>query len=383
VSDWEGVGVLHVSQPVDGGVARVVSQLVADQVARGWDVTVACPVDVEAPLGEFLARETREHGATHHEWSAERKPGPQTAAEIRGLARIVAALRPDVVHLHSSKAGLVGRLAVRGQTPTIFQPHAWSFLALGLIAGSVAARWERLATRWCDVILCVSEGERRLGTAAGIRAEWCVIPNGIDLARAPSASELETMRRDVRERFGLGIVPLVVCVGRLSRQKGQDVLLDAWPAVRARTPEARLILVGTGPERQALERRAPAGVLFAGEAADVEEWLAAADVVAVPSRWEGMSLSMLEAMARGCSVVSTDVAGAEALPSGQSAVVPPGDARAFAEALSARLLDPTLREAEGRLNRAAVEATHDLLRTTAETAALYVELAERRARKAQ
>ena len=115
--------VLHVAQPVDGGVAGVAIALAVDQHQRGWDVSVACP-----SLG-LLPDLVRKNDVPLHEWSATRSPGLATLGEVRSLVRTLRAVQPDVVHLHGSKAGLAGRLAVRGRIPTIFQPHLWSFQA--------------------------------------------------------------------------------------------------------------------------------------------------------------------------------------------------------------------------------------------------------------
>jgi glycosyltransferase involved in cell wall biosynthesis len=120
-------------------------------------------------------------------------------------------------------------------------------------------------------------------------------------------------------------------------------------------------------------------VIFAGNRSDVDEWLAAADVVALPSRWEGMSLAMLEAMARARSVVASNVSGAwDALGSDAGAIVPAEDARALGAALTERLLDRARAEAEGRAGRAQVEARYDLRQTTTAIANLYLELRQSR-----
>ena len=363
--------VLHVAQPTEGGVARSVSLLAADQVARGWRVTVACPVEGD------LASAARAAGAQHEPWQATRSPGPSVVGETARLASIIREGRPDLVHLHSSKAGLVGRLVLRGRRPTIFQPRAWSFYVGGAMAGA-ALRWERLAARYCDAVVCVSEREREIGERAGVRARFVVVPNGVDLGVFPEATEQD--RRDARARLGLPEGGLVVCVGRLSQQKGQDLLLEAWPAVAARVPDARLVLVGDGPERQKLLAREVQGVMLAGVRDDVPDWLAAADVVALPSRWEGMALTILEAMSRGRSVVATDVAGSrEALTDGGGVVVPVEDVAALEAALVTRLLNPELAAEEGRVGRAAAERHHDVRHTAAAISEVYEDVLERRA----
>ncbi|MEA2404148.1 MAG: hypothetical protein QOE08_795, partial [Thermoleophilaceae bacterium] len=249
--------VLHASESTSGGVGEFLSDLVADQLARGWSVALAVP-----SAGPVPAR-LEQAGARHLPWEAVPQPGPAMAAEARALRSIIRDVDPDVVHLHSSKAGILGRLLVRRRRPTIMQPHAWSFFArTGAIQRATLA-WERFGARWADVVLCVSEDERRLGEEAGVKARYRVLPNGVDLERF--AAPRPGARESARERLGLGSQPLAVCVGRLHRQKNQSALLDAWPAVRAAVPDACLALVGEGPDGDALAARAVEGVELTGQ----------------------------------------------------------------------------------------------------------------------
>ncbi len=371
--------VLHLTQPVDGGVARVVTDLTRAQLGAGLRVAVACPD------GGFADR-LRALGADVRNWPATRSPGPAVVPEVRRLVRVIEEVRPDLVHAHSAKAGLAGRLAVRGRIPTVFQPHAWSFEAVGGAAGLLALGWERWAGRWAARTVCVSEAERLRGVRAGLRGPWAVVPNGIDLARfdadAPANAAGDpadpTAPAGVRRRHGIAPhAPLVVCVGRLCRQKGQDLLLSAWEQVIARVPGARLVLVGDGPDHARLAARAPASVLFAGTVADAAVWYRAADLVVLPSRWEGMALAPLEAMACGRPVVVTDVDGArEGLPPAlvPHCLVPPGPAAALAAAVTALLLDAPLRASLGHRGRAHVRSAHDVRHTAASVTALYDDL---------
>ncbi|GAA2985550.1 MULTISPECIES: glycosyltransferase [Streptomyces] len=366
--------VLHLVQPVEGGVARVVTDLVAAQVRAGLRPVVACPPD------GWLATGAAEAGARVWAWPAERVPGPRLGGEVALASRLVRACAPDVIHAHSAKAGLAGRLAVRGRVPTVFQPHAWSFEALEGRAAGLATTWERFGARWSDRIVCVSESERRAGQRAGIAGRWSVIRNGVDLGRFRPVSP-EAARS---ARAGLGLLadvpagaPLAVCVGRLSRQKGQDVLLRAWR--RVRVPGARLVLVGDGPCGGELRRAAPEGVLFAGACGDVRPWIHAADVLVLPSRWEGMALAPLEAMACGRPVLLSDVDGArESLPPGQvpHCLVPPEDPAALASALTALLGDPALRAGLGDAAQAHARSAFDLTRTSRAVLRLYQELVD-------
>ncbi|HWL66686.1 MAG TPA: glycosyltransferase family 4 protein, partial [Actinomycetota bacterium] len=161
------------------------------------------------------------------------------------------------------------------------------------------------------------------------------------------------------------------CVGPLRHQKGQDLLLTAWPLVRREIPDATLVLVGAGSERGRLESLAGPGVVFAGHREDVVTWLAAAAVVTIPSRWDGLSLSLLEAMSCARSVVATDTPGAGRVLNGGGEVVPIGDTGALAGALTTRLRDPSLAAAEGDRGRARVEQDFDWRRVIEQMNAAY------------
>ncbi|MFE4828792.1 glycosyltransferase [Streptomyces sp. NPDC056672] len=407
-----GFTALHLVQPVDGGVARVVLDLVGAQVGAGVRVAVACPP--EGPLAEAAAR----RGAEVHVWRAGRGPGPGLLDEVRQVGRLVGLVRPDLLHAHSAKAGLAGRLAVRGRVPTVFQPHAWSFEAVGGVTGRLARHWERWAVRWTDRVVCVSEAERRTGERAGIHASWSVVHNGVDVGRFggggggahgngnaggdargaapdgappgrvgsthPAATDT-ALSESAAARASLPLLaaleptaPVVVCVGRLCRQKGQDILLRAWQPVVRQLPQARLVLVGDGPDADTLRATAPPSVLFAGAVPDTAPWYRAADLVVLPSRWEGMAVAPLEAMASGRPVVLSDVDGArESLPPGRETLclTPPEDPPALAAAVSTLLRDGSLRETIGRQGRQHVLSTYDVRQTAQAIADVYREVA--------
>jgi glycosyltransferase involved in cell wall biosynthesis len=331
--------ILHVSQPVDGGTATVVRQLAAGQAARGHHVMVACPE------GE-LATWARDHGLDWQHLPLGRAPHPSDLTGIPRIRRWAAAA--DVVHLHSSKAGAVGRLALAGRRRpvTLFTPHGWSWYVGGPLA-RVYRLVERSLARVADHITVVSEGERREGAAVlGRRAarRLVLVENGIDTAAFPPQGQVAMRRPE----------PLLVCVGRLSEQKGQDLLLRALAALP--DPSVRLRLVGDGPlggELRALAQRLGVAhrVEFAGHA-DPRPHLRAADVVILSSRWEGMSLLLLEAMACGAAIISTDTDGCDALGDA-GVVVPLARIETALPAAIMRLLDAP---AERRMLRARAHA---------------------------
>jgi glycosyltransferase involved in cell wall biosynthesis len=352
--------VLHAAQPTDAGVARYVAAATLDQLARGWRVIVACP------SGGQLATELTAAGVPRLHWPATRSPSVDTLGETQRLRRLIGQVDPDVVHLHSAKAGLAGRLAVRGARRTLFQPHGWSWLAARGATARGALAWERLAARWTDVCVCVGDGEAAHARHRRIRSRHVVVRNGVDLGKFAPADE----RTRIAARHRLGIdrdAPLAVCLGRVTRQKGQDVLVTAWPRVREYCPAAMLCIVGDGDLLPTLRRGAEPGVRFVPSVTDPRPWYAAADVVVLPSRWEGLSLTVLEALASGCSVVAADIPGlAEAVLPAVGARVAAGDVRALAQELARRLIDADLRAAEAHAAALAARAfdirqTHDQL----------------------
>jgi glycosyltransferase involved in cell wall biosynthesis len=364
------LSVLHAAQPTDAGVARYVAAVAADQLARGWRVVVACPG------GGHLATALAGRGIPRLRWPATRSPGMATVSETQRLRQLIDAAAPDVVHLHSAKAGLAGRLAVRGRRPTLFQPHGWSWLAAQGATARGALAWERLAARWTDLLVCVGEGEADHARHRRVGARHVIIRNGVDLRQFAPVDE--PARAAARDRLGVDQdVPLAVCLGRVTRQKGQDVLLAAWPRVRRQCVTAQLCVVGDGESLPALRAGAPAGVRFVPPVTDPRPWYAAADVVVLPSRWEGLSLTLLEALASGRSVVASDIPGlAEAVSAGVGARVPACNPAALAGALTRRLTTPGLRATEGQAAHWAA-AAFDIRRTYDQLAAATAQLAKR------
>jgi glycosyltransferase involved in cell wall biosynthesis len=370
--------VLHVSASGEGGVANVALGYIRDQVDRGWSVSVAC-----SSRG-LLGYDARDAGARTYWWQAEREPGRGVLGETLRLSRIIAEADPDVVHLHSSKAGLVGRLALRNRVPTVFQPHAWSYLNATGGVRAASLRWERFATRWAALMVCVSDAERTAGARLGIDGRTVVIPNGVSLSSFRPQGNRD--RSGARKLLGLAEAPTAVCVGELTPQKGQRDLLLVWPEVLRQVPDARLVVIGDGPARGGLLRLAAElpSVTLVGARSDISAWFAAADVVVVPSRWDGMSLVPLEAMACARSVVATSVSGVvESVPDDAGAIVVPDDHAAMAAAVVKRLLDPDRAQEEGWVGRAHVEAHHDAHASAQELARVYLRVVgERRAREA-
>ena len=362
---------LHVCQPVDGGSVEIMLALVAAAREAGYDVDVASPTSPE------LEARVRAIGAGWRQLDLVRSP---RLSDVRRLLDVRALLRQyDGVVLHSSKAGALGRIALRllphrARPVSIFMPHGWSWLVGGRLAAAYRC-FERRVARGTEVVVAVSEDERSEGLGVlGSRVPLRVIRNGIDPTAIPAAAPAPSA----------GAGPLIVCVGRLCEQKGQDLLVDALPKVRDR--RARLRLVGTGPDHGALVDRARRG----GVAERLElvghdqPWshLRAADVVAIPSRWEGLPLTLLEAMAAGTPIVTTDRVGVT-LPEGCAVVVPiEAGSTAVASAIDFLLADADTRDRLGRRARQVALADFTLDRAIEAHLALWAELLARRPARA-
>jgi phosphatidyl-myo-inositol dimannoside synthase len=219
-----------------------------------------------------------------------------------------------------------------------------------------------------DVLTYISEYTRdRLAPALGARARLAQLSPGVDVDLFTPAADGTAVRR----RHGLGEAPVVVCVSRLVPRKGQDVLVAGWPRVLARSPGARLLLVGGGPAEASLRRsiaaRGLAGsVVLAGPVptAQLPAYYAAGDVFAMPCRTrragldvEGLGMVFLEAAACGRPVVAGTSGGApEAVRDGVTGhVVDPRSPEAVATAICRLLDDPAKGRAMGAAGRAWVE----------------------------
>jgi glycosyltransferase involved in cell wall biosynthesis len=254
------------------------------------------------------------------------------------LRRVVGRVRPDVIHLHSSKAGLAGRLPIGTDRPVIFTPNGWSFEVVGWTKRP-ARVWERWAAKRTDLLVGVCDDEQTAARRVGITGEVVVIPNGVEVDdETPPPT-----RSDARQMLGLGDGPIAICVGRLCRQKGQLELAESWHRVRRAVPGAELILVGGGPDRREIASLGAAGVRLVGrQDDDIPTWLAASDIGVQPSLWEGLSYVTLETLAAGRLVVAFDASGmAEAI--GECGVVVPRTAgmSAFVSAIASLLTRET------------------------------------------
>jgi len=286
-------------------------------------------------------------------------------AAVGQLWRRFRRARPAIVHTHTSKAGFVGRLAARlaGVPVIIHQPHGHIFYGYwGPRKTALFVMLERLAARWTDTIVTLTprEIDEHLERGIGRRAQYAVVPSGVPTL---ALREAAPARGAARARLGFGRDAFVIAgVGRLVPIKGFDLLVTALAEVAAHVPDAHVLLIGDGDDRPALERLAAglgvaARLHITGATTDVMDALAAADVLAAPSRNEGMGRVLVEAMALGLPVVGTEVGGIpDVIVEECGRLVPPDDAPALAAALTELGVDHALRAKLGAAARPRAEA---------------------------
>lgn len=241
--------------------------------------------------------------------------GSKPVASLRftaGALRLLARLRPDVVHAHELLSPTTTALAYKALSRVPVVAKVLRGGGLGDVEKLSASRNGRLRLAWIrqgvDGFAVISgeiDGElARNGVPLERRHR---IPNGVDVDRY---RPYEGDRSALRRKLGLPDGPVALFAGRLRPEKRPDALVGLWPAVRAAVPGATLVIAGEGPLADALAARRPEGVMLVGRCHDMVPWLQAADVFALPSSTEGLSNALLEAMACGLAPVATPVGGA-------------------------------------------------------------------------
>ncbi len=301
------------------------------------------------------------------------------ASAVRALRRLHAPTGFDVIHTHQALWEGVAAGAARASglmigVPTLVQPASSGYYGeaeeLARLRGAGVLR--RLILK-NDAFVAISTDIERQWRALGVPSQRMhKIASGVDARHFTSGkSHLEST---------LPPRPRVMFTGRLHPQKNLDVLLDAWPAV-ARTAGASLILVGHGPERERLQAKAEAlgvaeSVVFTGAVPDVADALRAADLFVLPSVAEGMSNSLLEAMAASLPCVASDIGGNQDLlgPHNAGVLIADGGSDRWAEVLIGLLNDPARRSRLGAAARQRIDNEYDLERIIDRYIKLYQEL---------
>ncbi|MCK5596572.1 MAG: glycosyltransferase family 4 protein, partial [Candidatus Eisenbacteria sp.] len=276
------------------------------------------------------------------------------------LVRLLRRERFDIVHTHSSKAGILGRLAakVAGVPHIVHTVHGWGFHdRMNPLLKNTYVTLEKMLQPWTRPLISVSNKTTRVGLDEGIGrpGAYRLIRSGIPLLRFFPDPKRGS---EVRERLGLSADDIVVgSVGRLSPQKNPRDFVRVAELLSRGRENLRFVYVGDGPMRTEIERTLDSvglsdRVLLLGIRDDVPDLLRAMDVFILTSLWEGLPRVVLQALATGVPVVAYDTAGIEeAVSEGKNGhLVAPGDVDGMLERLAPIVDDPDLRR---RLSMAA------------------------------
>jgi glycosyltransferase involved in cell wall biosynthesis len=369
--------VLHViTRLIVGGAQQNTIASCAAQVAAGHQVWLAYG-PIYGPEGSLLD-EAEKSGAVRVEIKSMRRAILPVHDWLcyRALRRLIRDVKPDLVHTHSSKAGILGRAAAwaergGGRPVVIHTIHGLPFherqprVVHGLYVAS-----ERWAARRCDRLIGVTRAmvEAFQANNIGTAEPFTVIPSGIDLSKfVPPPPE---SRAAVRRELGISAdAPVVGILARLDPLKGQDDLLDILPRLRERYPAVKLLVVGGGWHHAALEARVKReglgdAVVFTGivPPSRVPEMLGAMDVNTLPSYQEGQPRTLVQALLCGVPIVGYDAGGiGEVCIDGQTGrLVPVGNRDALADAILWMLDHPAERRALTERGQAYARERFDL-----------------------
>jgi len=328
----------------------------------------SCEVEVAAGEDGFLLDEARQMGVICHVLPSLVQPiaPAKDALALREILALLRKTRPDLVHAHTSKAGILGRLgAWMCNVPAVFTAHTWCF------AEGTSWKWkllgapcERLAALPGGAIINVSEANRDLAVRYRVApaARLVTIHNGVpdDSPEVPDAD---------------GAAPAIIMVARFAAQKNQAMLLESCARIKA---PFRLQFAGTGPTQSECERKATElgladRVEFLGDRSDIATRLRQASIFALATNWEGFPLSILEAMRAGLPIVACDVGGVrEAVTDGENGfLVARGDMAGFRAAIETLLTDEVLRTKLARNSRRLFEERFTVEHMLRKTFRLY------------
>lgn len=297
---------------------------------------------------------------------------PRIYLALRPLWRYIRKNNIDLIHAHTRVTQVMGALLRRlTGRPYLATCH-------GFFRPRLSRKW---VPCWGDTVIAISKAvETHLVRDFGVSAEKvALIESGVDVGEFAPADE--EIKKECRARFNLGAEPVVGMVARLSGVKGQDILIEALKKVVFRIPDVKALLVGEGKTENTLRRMAgrlglSGHVRFFSVVNRTAEMLSLFDIFAVPSRQEGLGLSVMEAQAAGLPVVASRVGGIPSLiEDGKTGIlVDPENSDALAEAIIKLLQDKNRRKEIGMAGREFIKQTYSADKMVDATIKLYQQL---------
>lgn len=375
--------VLHIITRLEaGGAPRSVIELLDGLKKHGVNVELATGL-TPPPAPDFLPEAEALGIPVHVIQSLRRAPNPwHDLRALLQLRRLIRRIRPRLVHVHTSKAGFLGRLAARlvGRTPCIYTPRGTILEGyFGRSALWLFTRLDRLAAGWTDRIIGLTpeESESYLEAGIGHPGQYVNIPVGIDPDRLTPVDD--DQRRSLRQAAGLAEDEVLIAwVGRLVPVKDPLTLVRGLARLADTGTSWKCWISGEGPLEGALRELIRGEGLderveLRGHVAEIPGLMRTADLFVLTSRNEGFGRVLLEAMASGLPVVATDVGGVPTvLMKGKAGIlVAPGDPEALAAALRPLISSEEERRRWADAGRNAVRSAFDLQSTVRKHIQVY------------
>lgn len=373
--------ILQVSKST-GGVGQYLRWLVNALDKQRYDVSAVCLSEDSHKLAAELSQIDGVHASSLQMERYAINPFSDLLVWWK-LYLIIRRGRFDLIHAHTSKPGYLTRMAaVLTGTPVLYSPHCFSFHSgISRWKAGFYALLERIAANiWTSRILALCNDEIELAKRfhVGLNSQFATIYTGIDLAQFNGQYDRQKTRKSLNvpeHAFLFGMV------GRLSKQKAPADFIQAAALLRKKQPEAHFVWIGDGELRNEAETLVYSLGLtdvfhFAGMRRDIPAVLYALDCFVLSSRWEGFSLSVLEAMAANLPIVMNRVSGAsEAVVNDETGLlVPIGDVNALAQTMESIVSNPQKAIAMGQAGRLRAEKLFDQARMINEIEDLYYEV---------
>lgn len=332
-------------------------------------------VEAVSSPGRFLEMFAEREGIPVHAVPMARRISPLAdAVALTRLWRVIARIRPDIVHAHTPKGGLLGMIgaAMCGTPVRIYHIHGFPFMTAAGARRRLLRAAEKLSCRLATRVLCVSRSIADVAVAEGVcpAGRIAVLAggtiNGIDAERIYNPALVSAAERaTLKERYGIPAgAPVVGFVGRLVSDKGVAELARAWRELAAEFPALHLLVCGPVEDRDPVGvdvlayLRSEARVHLTGEVLDMPARYATMDLLVLPTYREGFPLVPMEASSMGLPVVASAVPGCtDAVVDGVTGtLVPARDAEALAAAVRRYVVAPELRRRHGQAGRARILA---------------------------
>jgi len=279
------------------------------------------------------------------------------------LTQLLRQYQFDILHTHSSKTGLIGRIAGRlsGVPAVMHTVHGYAFpAASSQMTKTFYLMLEWIGARFCDALICLKQADWEIAKQQLQMSEkrLCIIPNGIDtqIYRPLTTLERQKVRQDI---FDIGEdVSVIAMIGRLWEQKNPLCFVKAADKILKKGYKTKFFLIGDGELREELDieikrLKQSDNIIILGWRDDVPSLLGAIDILALPSRWEGLPLTILEALSCGVPVVASDIPGnRDAISEGSDGLLAiDNDADSLADQIERLLKNSRLRKSYGEAGR--------------------------------